>query len=115
MFTAEVKPQECTDYVQEKVFAIDFDDKAVRVSRALNLIAGDGQTNVLQLNTLDFTKWDILKKEDEDWDRVFGSGFNRLKELSEKRKDYNHFNFDIVMANPPFAGDIKETTILTHL
>lgn len=114
MFTAETKPQDCIDYVQEKVFAIDFDEKAVRVSRALNLIAGDGQTNVLQLNTLDFSKWDILKKEDEDWDKVFGAGFNRLKELSERKKDYNHFNFDIVMANPPFAGDIKETTILSH-
>lgn len=114
MFTAEVKPQDCTDYVQEKVFAIDFDEKAVRVSRALNLIAGDGQTNVLQLNTLDFTKWDALKREDEDWDRVFGAGFNRLKDLCEKKKDYNHFNFDIVMANPPFAGDIKESTILAH-
>lgn len=114
MFTAETKPQECVDYVQEKVFAIDFDEKAVRVSRALNLIAGDGQTNVLQLNTLDFSKWDLLKKEDEDWDKVFGPGFNRMKELSARKKDYSQFNFDIVMANPPFAGDIKETTILTQ-
>ncbi|OFX72665.1 MAG: type I restriction endonuclease subunit M [Bacteroidetes bacterium GWE2_29_8] len=114
MFTAENKPKECSNYVKEKVFAIDFDEKAVRVSRALNLIAGDGQTNVLQLNTLDFTKWDLLKKDDEDWDAVFGQGFNRLKKLCEKRGDYNNFNFDLVMANPPFAGDIKETTILTH-
>jgi len=114
MFTAENKPKECTDYVKQKVFAIDFDEKAVRVSRALNLIAGDGQTNVLQLNTLDFTKWDLLKKDDEDWDAVFGAGFNRLKKLAEKKGDYSQFNFDVVMANPPFAGDIKETTILTQ-
>ena len=114
MFTAENKPKECTNYVKEKVFAIDFDEKATRVARALNLIAGDGQTNVLQLNTLDFTKWDLLKKEDEDWDAVFGQGFNRLKKLCQKKGDYNHFNFDVVMANPPFAGDIKETTILSH-
>lgn len=113
MMTAEKKPQACTEYVQEKVFAIDFDEKAVRVSRALNLIAGDGQTNVLQLNTLDFTKWDLLKN-DISWDDVFGEGFKRLRKLAEKKGDYNHFNFDVVMANPPFAGDIKETTILTH-
>ena len=114
MFTAENKPKDCTNYVKEKVFSLDFDEKATRVARALNLIAGDGQTNVLQLNTLDFTKWDLLKKEDEDWDAVFGQGFNRLKKLCQKKGDYNHFNFDIVMANPPFAGDIKETTILSH-
>lgn len=114
MFTAEKKGNKYEDYVKEKVFAIDFDEKAVRVSRALNLIAGDGQTNVLQLNTLDFSKWDILKKNDDDWDAVFGQGFNRMKKLADKRNDYSHFNFDIVMANPPFAGDIKETTILSH-
>ncbi len=48
LFTLEKKPQRCYDYVGEKVFAIDFDEKAVHVTRCLNLIAGDGQTNVLQ-------------------------------------------------------------------
>jgi len=53
LFTLEQKPAECLEYVQDKVFAIDFDEKAVRVARTLNLIAGDGQTNVIHLNTLD--------------------------------------------------------------
>lgn len=44
LFTSEKKPVECTDYVNSKVFAIDFDEKTVRVARTLNLIAGDGQT-----------------------------------------------------------------------
>lgn len=57
LFTSEAKPIECTDYVTTKVFAIDFDEKAVRVARTLNLIAGDGQTNVLHLNTLDWERW----------------------------------------------------------
>lgn len=29
-------------------------------------------------------------------------------------KDYSQFQFDLVMANPPFAGDIKENTIISH-
>lgn len=37
------KPARCEDYVRDKVFAIDFDEKAVRVGRTLNLIAGDGR------------------------------------------------------------------------
>lgn len=40
----------------ERIFGIDFDERAVRVSRTLNLIAGDGETNVLHLNTLDFKR-----------------------------------------------------------
>ena len=35
LFTLEDKPQECTDYVNDKDFAIDFDEKAVRVARTL--------------------------------------------------------------------------------
>lgn len=58
LFTTEKKPARCGDYVRNKVFAIDFDEKAVRVGRTLNLIAGDGQTNVLHLNTLDYERWD---------------------------------------------------------
>ena len=52
LFTMEEKPARCADYVKEKVFAIDFDEKSVRVARCLNLIAGDGESNVLHLNTL---------------------------------------------------------------
>jgi len=49
LFTMEEKPHRCIDYVRDNVFAIDFDEKSVRVSRCLNLIAGDGETNVLHL------------------------------------------------------------------
>ena len=41
LFTATPKGHEETEYVQEKVFAVDFDEKAVRVARTLNLIAGE--------------------------------------------------------------------------
>jgi len=111
LFTLEDKPVECTDYVQEKVFAIDFDEKAVRVGRTLNLIAGDGQTNVLHLNTLDWERWDD-KTKDEDWLDVYNEGWKKLKRMRMAKESNRDFQFDILMANPPFAGDIKESRIL---
>ncbi|MCF6319456.1 MAG: N-6 DNA methylase [Proteobacteria bacterium] len=133
LFTTEEKPTECIDYVQNKVFAIDFDEKAVRVARTLNLIAGDGQTNVLHLNTLDYERWDE-KYNDDEWLDVYGNGWKNLRKnlknkkaktreveterkgkiYVEKKKYYEtrDFNFDVLMANPPFAGDIKESRIL---
>ncbi|WP_243458532.1 type I restriction enzyme HsdR N-terminal domain-containing protein [Nostoc sp. UIC 10630] len=66
LFSLEDKPPRCKEYVEDKVFAIDFDEKAVRVARTLNLIAGDGQTNVLHLNTLDYELWDEVT-EQEAW------------------------------------------------
>jgi type I restriction enzyme M protein len=110
-FTTEQRTPRETDYVQEKVFAIDFDEKAVRVGRTLNLIAGDGQTNVLHLNTLDYERWDE-KTKDEEWTDIYGAGWKKLKKLRAKKDQNRDFAFDILMANPPFAGDIKETRIL---
>ena len=107
LFTLEKKPQECTDYVQDKVFAIDFDEKAVRVARTLNLIAGDGQTNVLHLNTLDYERWEENLK-DENWQETYFAGWTKLKKMRVDKNSNRDFKFDILMANPPFAGDIKE-------
>jgi type I restriction enzyme M protein len=114
LFSLEDKPPRCNEYVEEKVFAIDFDEKAVRVARTLNLIAGDGQTNVLHLNTLDYELWDEITKQDE-WDEVYNAGFKRLKRRRPKgSKDYREFQFDLLMANPPFAGDIKEPRMISR-
>lgn len=113
-FTASERTPDERNFVRDNVFAIDFDEKTVRVARTLNLIAGDGQTNVLHLNTLDYSRWNEVTKQ-EDWNDTYNEGFKKLKKLQPKgSNDFSKFNFDLVMANPPFAGDIKEQTILSH-
>lgn len=112
LFSSEKKPPECEEYVREHVFAIDFDTKAVRVARTLNLIAGDGRTNVMHLNTLDYDRWDDFTK-DEDWEDIYHDGWKGLRALRKTRNQNRDFKFDILMANPPFAGDIKESRIIS--
>ncbi|WP_177733448.1 N-6 DNA methylase [Flavobacterium inviolabile] len=120
MMTTKPPIPRVLDYVQNNVFAIDFDEKAVRVARCLNLIAGDGQTNVLHLNTLDYERWNE-KTKDEDWIDTYGTGwknirrYRKIKSETKENQSYvnRDFEFDILMANPPFAGDIKESRILT--
>lgn len=111
LFTAETKEPRALDYVKDKVFGIDFDKKSVRVARMLNIIAGDGHTNVLEMNSLDYERWDE-KTKDENWQDTYFDGWTRLKKLRLNRNSNKEFNFDIVMANPPFAGEIKEGRIL---
>ena len=113
-FTIDAKTPEQIKYVREKVFAIDFDFKAVRVGKTLNLIAGDGETNVLHLNTLDFPRWELDNMESETWRENFLPGFQNLKKLARKKGDFREFNFDVLLANPPFAGDIKDSRVI-HL
>ena len=94
-----------------KVFGIDFDDKVVRVARTLNLIAGDGNTNVLHLNTLDYERWEETINN-RTWLASYGQGFERFEKRKKEVGSNKEFLFDILMANPPFAGDIKESRII---
>ena len=105
--TAEQK-----EYV-DKVFGIDFDEKSVRVARTINMIAGDGKTNVLHLNSLDYSRWSE-KIKDDTWSRTYLEGYYRLLDLANNRKNPKTFNFDMVMANPPFAGDIKDSSLIAN-
>lgn len=104
-----------TDYVDNKVFAIDFDEVCVRVGKMLNIIAGDGKTNVLELNTLDYNVWNgskYLKKP--GWSEKYISGFQRLERLADKNSKgkYTKYNFDLILANPPFAGDRTDAKVI---
>lgn len=111
LFTMDEKPPRCTEYARDNVFGIDFDDKSVRVARCLNLIAGDGETNVLHLNALDWKKWDETTKQ-EEWADTYHDGWKKLRKLQASKGDYRNFKFDLLMANPPFAGDIKQSDML---
>lgn len=105
-------PEETT-YVENNVFGIDFSEMSVRVGRMLNIIAGDGHTNVIELNTLDYKNWDSDYVTKPEWQAKYGDGFRKLVDMSSDRtassalKKYKSFNFDVLMANPPFAGDLE--------
>jgi len=109
-FTAEKWERWKIEYAAHNVFGIDFDARSVKIAKALNLIAGDGRTNVYRANTLDSRHWP------EDI-RVALRPFLQRFPDDRGRDDFNHknfryFNFDILMTNPPFAGDIEDTRIL---
>lgn len=112
LFTTAKRTQREEDYVKENVFGIDFSEKSVRVGRMLNIVAGDGHTNVIELNTLDYENWTKDYVNNEEWSDKYREGFDRLKSLSRQpnaktdQNRFREFDFDIVMANPPFAGDL---------
>lgn len=103
------------DYVRDKVYAIDFSEKAVRIGRILNIITGDGNTNVLYLNTLDYNRWESQFKRNPEWYAKYNDGFSRLENLCDNNASpYEKFKFDILMANPPFAGDLDDSKTLSQ-
>jgi type I restriction enzyme M protein len=110
VFTAEGPKKWQSDYAAEKVYGIDFDSRSVKIAKALNLIAGDGRTNVYRANTLDPRHWpDDIKVALKPLLQRFPK--NRTDD-QENQKSFRYFNFDVLMTNPPFAGDIKDSRIL---
>jgi type I restriction enzyme M protein len=98
-----------TDYARTHVYGIDFDQRSIKIAKALNLIAGDGRTNVYRANTLDPRNWSeearVGMKE-------------RLRKFADSNEDkwnqenYRYFDFDVLLTNPPFAGEIQDSTII---
>ena len=84
----------------QRVFGIDFDERAVRVARTLNLIAGDGETNVLHLNTLDYERWEERTERSPWWISTYSRGFRRLEALRAEPRQNRRFNFDILNGQP---------------
>ena len=113
LFTTNKRSQPELAYVQNNVFGIDFSEKSVRVGRMLNIIAGDGHTNVIELNTLDYRNWQKDYLNDKKWNDKYHDGFRLLENMEykgsrgkKKYEPYKFFDFDVLMANPPFAGDL---------
>jgi len=100
------------DYAQDKVYGLDFDARAVKIGRAIHLIAGDGRTHVYRANTLAPYLWDdtarvgLRERLRRFWDDPERDRWNQ--------EHYRYFNFDVLMTNPPFAGDISERKILNQ-
>jgi type I restriction enzyme M protein len=67
----------------------------------------------LHLNTLDWERWDERIKDDT-WKDIYHEGWKKLKALKVDPKSNRQFLFDVLLANPPFAGDIKEGNILAR-
>lgn len=109
-FTASGPKKWQADYASERVYAVDFDPRSIKIAKALNLIAGDGKTNVYRANTLDPRSWsDEVKVGLKDRLQRFPADPKKDKWNQEH---YRYFDFDVMLTNPPFAGDIQDSRIL---
>jgi type I restriction enzyme M protein len=100
-------------YANRYLYGIDFDDNMRRISQALMLIAGDGRHNIFKRNSLDGRDW--IGEQAEEARSSLKSlliPFNNTKQDEENRKTYRYLNFDTLMTNPPFAGEITDSGLL---
>ncbi len=97
------------NYAQKYLFGIDFDDNMRRISQALMLIAGDGKHHIFKRNSLDARDWQEIESEDARVAlRPLLTDLDNLADNKENQKTYRYLNFDLVLTNPPFAGENRE-------
>lgn len=111
-------------YASKYLWGIDFEQRAAKTSRALMLIAGDGHTKIFgpDVSSLDPRTW---------YDNASGQALMhelRQAKLTAKRipdgetlKDedkaweyFDELKFDVILANPPFAGEMKDSKMLAR-
>ncbi|HVT58929.1 MAG TPA: N-6 DNA methylase [Thermoanaerobaculia bacterium] len=111
VFTAKGPNQWQAQYAGTHVYGIDFDPRSVKIARALNTIAGDGKTNIYRANTLDPRMW---SEETRAGLRPRLRRFKKAEEDKENQQGFRYFDFDLLLTNPPFAGDIRDNRILSQ-
>lgn len=99
------------NYAQNHLYGIDFERRMVKVAKALMLIAGDGKAHIYKLNSLDTRTWVVSTnsalRAQADL-RKFLHQFSDSPKNRENAGKYKFLDFDVVMTNPPFAGNIRE-------
>ncbi|KKR13749.1 MAG: Type I Restriction Enzyme [Candidatus Falkowbacteria bacterium GW2011_GWA2_39_24] len=101
------------EYASKYLFGVDFDDKMRKISQALMLIAGDGKHHIFKRNSLDARDWtgDAAEFARVELKELLYN-FSNSAEDEENRKTFRHLNFDILLTNPPFAGEITDGGLL---
>ncbi len=101
------------EYAGKYLFGIDFDDNMRRISQALMLIAGDGRHHIFKRDSLDARDWQRVDAEEARVSlRSLLSKEEKFADDKENELTFRHLNFDILMTNPPFAGENPESGLL---
>jgi type I restriction enzyme M protein len=96
-------------YCENNLWGCDFDHRAIRVAKALMLIAGDGKANLMRLNSLITPNMRETLFDVDAPDHAIA----RLTIEDVLLSRFPHFKgFDVILTNPPFAGEVKEPSVL---
>lgn len=94
-------------FCETKLWGFDIDPRAVQVAKALMVLAGDGRANVLRLNSLLTPEMGGLFPAATEGE----SGLLTVEDVTRSRRR-NHKGFDVILTNPPFAGEVRERQVL---
>jgi len=101
------------EYAGRYLYGIDFDEKSTKISRAIMLIAGDGKSHIFRANSIDGVEWQPELTSALENFQLVEEWENDTEKTRINHETHRRLRFDILLANPPFAGEIKEKKLLT--
>ena len=111
-------------YASKYLWGIDFETRAAKTARALMLIAGDGHTNIFgpDVSSLDPKTWYETASGHELMHGLRQAKLTAKKippneALRDEDRAWEYFEnlkFDVILTNPPFAGEMKDRKMLVH-
>jgi type I restriction enzyme M protein len=120
--TTEEQERRKHRYAGRYLWGIDFEARAAKTSRALMLIAGDGHTNIFgpDVSSIDPKTWYTTKSGQYLMTELSKTPLLKAKipdgeTFKDDDKAWEYFgemNFDVILANPPFAGEMKNKQML---
>lgn len=105
----QLSPKEFQAYCESKLWGFDMDARAVRVAKALMVLSGDAKANIIRLNSLLMPSVTQVALPE-----VEGNGSVLTVEDICRSRFRKHKGFDIILTNPPFAGEVREKPILEN-
>lgn len=97
---------------ETELWGFDFDPRAVRVARTLMRIAGVDAPNVHALNSLVKPRSQELLFTSNSDDISEDTAVPTIEAILNEKNGTSFDGFDVLFANPPFAGEIREPHIL---
>lgn len=103
------------EYCERHLWGFDFEQRAAKVAKALMLVAGDGNANIIKLNSLvkPSGQRNLFGREGLPVRNSEGPGPLTIEDVMRLRVP-GFEGFDIVMTNPPFAGEVHEKDIVSE-
>ena len=89
-------------YCETNLWGFDISARAVRVAKALMVLAGDDRSNIFRLNSL--LRPDMGESAKE-------GAVLTVEDICRTRMRHPK-RFDLILTNPPFAGEVREKKVL---
>ncbi|HET6453999.1 MAG TPA: N-6 DNA methylase [Armatimonadota bacterium] len=108
----DMSEQESAEYCKTKLWGFDIDSRAVRIAKALFMLTGGTSINAIRLNSLlrpDMAGLFALAGEGTEEPE---NGSSLTIEDVARSQLRHHKGFDVVLTNPPFAGEVRESHLL---